>query len=117
MDYLRSIKQVPPSGQLYPAGAWVTYGVAKVLARVLKPRIGKLPHYIQSTRDFVNRVREVTLLPGKCCYSYDISALFTSLPIDPALNIIKDLLEQDDTLHGTGLYCQYRTPLNFWGSV
>ena len=30
--------------------------------------------------------------------SYDVTALFTSVPIDPALNIIKDLLEEDDTL-------------------
>ena len=27
-----------------------------------------------------------------------MSALFTSVPVDPALNIIKDLLEKDDTL-------------------
>ena len=42
---------------------------------------------------------EVTLLPGECLNSYDVSALFTSVPIVPALNIIRDLLEQDDTLH------------------
>ena len=76
----------------------VTYGVAKVLTKVLKPLVGKSPHHIQSTRDFVSRVREVTPLPGECLNSYDVSALFTSVPIDPALNIIKDLLEQDDTL-------------------
>ena len=28
----------------------------------------------------------------------DVSALFTSVPIDPALTIIKDLLEKDTTL-------------------
>ena len=28
----------------------------------------------------------------------DVSALFTSVPVDPALNIIKDLLEKDHTL-------------------
>ena len=72
--------------------------MAKVLAKVLKPLVGKSPYHIQSTRDFVIRVREVTLLPGECLNSYDVSALFTSVPIDPALNIIKDLLEQDDTL-------------------
>ena len=94
----------------------VTYGMAKVLTRVLKPLVGKLPHHIQSTRDFVNRVREVTLLHGDYLYSYYVSALFTSVPIDPALNINKDLLEQDDTCM-TGLYCQYRTLLNFLGSV
>ena len=31
-------------------------------------------------------------------HSYDVSALFTSVPIDPALNIIKDLLDKDTTL-------------------
>ena len=58
----------------------------------------KSPHHILSTRDFVSKVREVTLLPGKCLSSYDVTGLFTSVPIDPGLNIIKDLLEKDDTL-------------------
>ena len=63
----------------------VTYGVAKVLTRVLKPLIGKSPHHIQSTRDFVNRFRKVTLLPGECLNLHDVSAFFTSVPLDPAL--------------------------------
>ena len=75
-----------------------TYGVAKVMAKVLKPFVGKLPHHIQSTGDFVRKVREATLLPGKYLSSYDVTALFTSVPIDPALHIIKDMLEKDDTL-------------------
>ena len=73
------------------------YGVAKVLAKVLTPLVGKSPHHIQTTRDIVNRLKEVTLLPGECLCSYDVTALFTSVPIGPALEI-KDLLEQDDTL-------------------
>ena len=76
----------------------VTYGAVKVLAKLPKPLVGKLSHHIQSTRDFVSRVREVTLLPGEGLNSYDVSALFTSVCKDPALNIINDLLEQDDTL-------------------
>ena len=31
--------------------------------------------------------------------SYDIKALFTSVPINPALKIIRKLLEEDQTLH------------------
>ena len=30
--------------------------------------------------------------------SYNVTALFTSVPIDPALNIIKDMLVNDDNL-------------------
>ena len=35
---------------------------------------------------------------GECLSSYDVSALFTCVPIDPALIIIKDLLDKDTTL-------------------
>ena len=76
----------------------VTYGVAKELAKILKPLVGKSPHHINSTQDFVEQVRHITLVPGECLSSYDVSALFTSVPIDPALKIIKDLLVKDPTL-------------------
>ena len=46
----------------------------------------------------MEQVELITLVPGKCLSSYDVSALFTSVPVDPALNIIKDLLEKDHTL-------------------
>ena len=60
--------------------------------------VGKSPHHINSTQDFVEQVKHITLVPGECLSSYYVSALFTSVPVDPALNIIKDLLEKDHTL-------------------
>ena len=76
---------------------FVTYGVAKELAKILKPLVGKSPHHITSTQDFVAQAKHFKLEPGECLSSYDVSALFTSVPIDPALNIIKDLLDKDNT--------------------
>ena len=72
--------------------------MAKELAKILKPLVGKSPHHITSTQDFVEQARQIKLEPGECLSSYDVSALFTSVPIDPALNIIKDLLDKDTTL-------------------
>ena len=46
----------------------------------------------------MEQVKHVTLAPGESLSSYDVSALFTSVPVDPAINIIKDLLEKDHTL-------------------
>ena len=77
----------------------VTYGVTKVLSKVLKLLVGKSPHHIQSTGDFVSKVKGLTLQLGECLISYDVTSLFTSVPIDPALNIIKDLLEKDEKLN------------------
>ena len=46
----------------------------------------------------MEQVKQLTLEPGECLSSYDVSALFTSVPVDPALRVIKDLLKKDPTL-------------------
>ena len=61
----------------------VTNGVAKELSEILKPLVGKSPHHINSTQDFVKQIEKVTLLPGECLSSYNVTALFTSVPVDP----------------------------------
>ena len=38
----------------------VMYGVTKVLSKVLKPLVGKSPHHIQSTGDFVSKGKGIT---------------------------------------------------------
>ena len=76
----------------------VTYGVAKELAKISKPLVGKFPHQINITHDIVEQVKQLTLAPGECLSSYDVSALFTSVPVHSAPWVIKDLLEKDPTI-------------------
>ena len=76
----------------------VTYGVTKGPTKILKPLVGKYPHHINSTHYFVEQVKQFTLAPGECLSCYDVPALFTSVPVDPVLGVIKDLLEKDPTL-------------------
>ena len=72
--------------------------MTKELTKILKPLVGKSLHYINSTQDFVEQIENETLLPGECLSSSDVSVLFTSVPVDPFLGIIKDLLDKDPTL-------------------
>ena len=81
-----------------PSKVSVTYGVAKVLIKILKPLFGRSSHHIHSTQHFVEQANKVTLLPRECLSSYDVTVLFTSVPVELALGIIKDLLEQDNNL-------------------
>ena len=53
----------------------VTYGVTKVLSKVLKPLVGESPHHVQSNSDFVNKDKRLTLQPGECLTSYDVTSL------------------------------------------
>ena len=76
----------------------VTYGVAKELAKILKTFSWQFPTPHQQHPDFIEQAKQFKLEPGECLSSYDVSALFTSVPIGPALKIIKDLLDKDTTL-------------------
>ena len=76
----------------------VTYGVAKELAKILKPWLASPHTTLLAPKTLLNKPNQIILEPGDCLSSYDVSALFTSVPIDPALKINKDLLDKDTTL-------------------
>ena len=76
-----------------------TYNTAKELANILKPLVGMSAHHVHNTRDFVGQIKEVKLKPGECIISYDVQALFTPVPINPVLDIIKERLANDQDLH------------------
>ena len=82
----------------------VTYGVAKELAKILKPLVGKSPHHINSTQDFVEQAKHFKLEAGECLSSYDVSALFTSVPIDPAPQYYQGSIGQGQHPQGKDSY-------------
>ena len=76
----------------------VTYNTAKELARILKPLVGLSNHHVQNTMDFVEQIKEVKLKKEESMVSYDVTALFTSVPIPPVLKIIENKLNEDKDL-------------------
>ena len=82
----------------------VSYETSKELARILKPLVGKSPHHVHNTQDFIEQIKDIKL-KDQCMVSYDVKALFTSVPIQPALNTIQNLLEDDKDLHQRTTMC------------
>ena len=76
----------------------VTYETSKELSRILKPLVGKSPYQVQNNKEFIQCLEGNQLISDEIIMSYDVKALFTSVPIQPALNIIKKLLEEDTEL-------------------
>ena len=76
----------------------VTYSTSKELSRILRPLVGKSPHHICNNQDFIEHLKGITLGPEEVMVSYDVRALFTSVPIKPALEIIEKLLKEDPEL-------------------
>ena len=76
----------------------ITYGVAKELAHIIKPLVGQSPHHLKNTQHFVQQLQGKKLEAGEVITSFDLKALFTSAPVHPAIQIVKQRLQQDTTL-------------------
>ena len=87
-----------PLRPIVSSGGSVTYNTSKELARIFKPLAGRSSFSVQNTMDFVEQVKNIRLQPQECIVSYDVKALFTSVPMKPAIKIIKQLLEDDKEL-------------------
>ena len=77
----------------------VSYGVAKEVARIIKPLVGSTEHHVNNSMEFTEEIKKMKLEEGECITSYDVSALFTSIPIPSALDIINNKLQDDTDFH------------------
>ena len=98
MVYQKSTEGVPLRPIISNRGA-VTYESAKELARILKPLVGQSPHHVHNTQDFIQSIEGIQLQENECMMSFDVNSLFTSIPINPAITIIRKHLEQDKDLN------------------
>ena len=75
-----------------------SYETAKELARILKPLVDKSAYQVSNSRDFIQQIGDIKLQEYQCIMSYDVKALFTSVPIQPGIDVNKKLLEEDEEL-------------------
>ena len=76
----------------------ISYPAAKFLSSVLNPLKGKTKHSIKNSEDFVKKIEGLEIPPPRVLVSYDVSALFTSIPIEEAIRVIHKRLSEDETL-------------------
>ena len=91
-------KQGIPLRPIVSSIGTVTYQTPKEVARILNPLVGRSPHYVKNTQDFIDQIKGIHFGKDQCMMSYDVKALFTSVPITKVITIIKQLLEEDQGL-------------------
>ena len=74
-------------------------GVAKEVARIIKPLVGATEYHVNNSVELTEEIKKMKLEEGECLTSYDVSALFTSIPISSALDIINNKLQDDTDFH------------------
>ena len=65
----------------------------------MKTLTGNTIHQVNNSKEFAEDIKKIKLEEGECIISYDVAALFTSIPVKSALEVIKKKLEQDTEVH------------------
>ena len=71
------------------SNGFIPYGMAKELAGIIFPLVGQFPHHLKKTQHLVQHIQKARLEPGEVMASYDIKALFTSVPVDASIQIVQ----------------------------
>ena len=93
----RYTNQISPSGRLLRAGG-ITYNTARVLADILSPLVGQSERHVKNSSAFDDKIQDLEVPPGQKLISYDVTALFTSIPVPDAIESVQLKLSADDTL-------------------
>ncbi len=76
----------------------ITYNTAKFITDIIKPLVGKTPRHLQNSQDLLNKLKDVRVGDSEEMVSYDVTALFMSVPVNDSLTIIRRKLENDSEL-------------------
>ena len=66
--------------------------ISKALVPILRSLQGRTNHYVKNSRQLKEQLKEWTVQRDEILTSYDVEALYPSIPIDKALDLIENLL-------------------------
>ncbi|XP_068704205.1 uncharacterized protein [Montipora foliosa] len=76
-----------------------TYMLSKHLAQTLKLLVGKTDFPVKNSLDFCDQIKHIKVEEDDELVSFDIVSLFTSIPVELAIQVATDVLCKDDTLY------------------
>ena len=88
-------KQDAPLRPIVSSIGSVTYALSRHLANILSPLVGRSEHHVKDTASFIESLRGVTLSDDEVMVSFDVKALFTSVPTEAACEVARQRLEDE----------------------
>jgi len=84
------------SRPIIPSHSWITSKASEVVDYFLQPIVKSSIPVLQSTKDFVNRIKDVKLNPGKTVWlvTGDVKAMYTNIPPDAAISVVGEMLAE-----------------------
>jgi len=84
------------SRPIIPSHSWITSKASEVVDYFLQPIVKSSIPVLQSTKDFVNRIKDVKLNPGRTVWlvTGDVKAMYTNIPPDAAISVVGEMLAE-----------------------
>ena len=82
-------KEGAPLRPVISAVGTATYNTSKYLAWIVSPLVGRNGFVVQNSVQFIERTKGVVMDLDSLMVSFDVKALYTSLPIDITTEIVK----------------------------
>ena len=87
-------KEDYPLRIIVPMSGTTLYNISKILDKILRPAVAKIPHRIHTVNGFIHELREVTQGQDFCLTSFDVVALYNNVDTVLMLDILPNILEE-----------------------
>jgi len=87
-----------PLREIVDSSGSVTKNIDKHIAGIMKTYIKNTDHYIKNSKDFVDKCKNINVAEDETLVSYDVTALYPSIPQEEAIQVFNHELMNDNNL-------------------
>ena len=87
-----------PLREIVDSTGAATKRIDKMISRILKQYVKQTEHYIKNSKDFVNQMKDVKIAEDETIVSYDVTALYPSIPQEEAIAIFHQEMIKDKNI-------------------
>jgi hypothetical protein len=77
----------------------ITSGLSKELTRIIQPTLGKTPYHLKDSEDLKQKIGDMIIPPTHMMVSFDVTNMYTKIPQNKAVEVIRTYLLNDPTLY------------------
>ena len=74
-----------------------TYNLAKYLTKILKVYVEHTSSFVKDSKDLMDKLKSIKPQDNEELVSFDVTALFTSIPVNQAVDVINQLIINHQT--------------------